>query len=42
MEKKVKNFRSVGVGALQQSASQSGDATEVETLARFNAVKGLR
>ncbi len=27
---------SVGVGALQKSASQSGDATEVETLARFN------
>ncbi len=29
-------FRSVGVGALQKSASQSGDATEVQTLARFN------
>ncbi len=28
--------RSVGVGALQKSASQSGDATEVETLARSN------
>ncbi len=29
-------FRSVGLSVLQQSASQSGDATDVETLARFN------
>ncbi len=36
MEKKGQKFRSVDVGALQKSASQWGDATDVETLARFN------
>ncbi len=30
MEKKGPKFRSVGVGVLQKSARQSGDATEVE------------
>ncbi len=36
MEKKGSKFTSVGVSALQKSGSQSGDATEVETLERFN------